>query len=242
MPDIFARTAALLPVVFVPGWFAITTLLSVISGWLSLMVQFPDRREQAIAVFRRRSGLMRGVSFRGLLRISVCRSGLRFGMNRLFGVFSRDFLVPWDQLRMVSVTTFFIKGTQIQFRSGASIVGKLTMAPEDVARIGVAASGVAPPGLFLPAESNLEIGKRLLVQWFIATLFASAFFTLVPRLTSHNLYSPRGAHVHAVADSLPPWPVTVLFPAIAFGLAAIVAYLRGRTNTSHSRTDGIGAK
>ena len=242
MQKLISAAPALFPLFFVCMWLGITTLLSAKSGWLTLMVQFPDRRENATQVFRGRSGSMRGVSIRGLLRISVCPSGLRFGMNRLFGVLSRDFFVPWNQLKVASVTTWYMKRSQFQFMVGASMVGEVTMAPETVARIGVSAVGMAPPGMFLPAEPNHQVGKRLFVQWLIATLFAGAFFTLVPRFAFQFLPLPSGAHVHAAADPYPPWPVTVLFPAIVFGIAAIVAYMRDRSQKNQQRSNRPGAK
>ena len=36
----------------------------------------------------------------GILKIGVCPSGLRIGIMRAFGPFSRNFFVPWEEIKV----------------------------------------------------------------------------------------------------------------------------------------------
>jgi len=103
----------LLPASFICMWFAITTLLGWISGWYALMRAFPDRAERPIRTFSNQSGSLGGVNMRSILRISICPSGLRFGLMRLFGPFCRDFLVPWSAITVTRVDKFWGKAAHL---------------------------------------------------------------------------------------------------------------------------------
>jgi hypothetical protein len=82
---------------FATLWFAVTTLLGVMSNWFVLAQRYPDRKEEALLTLRGQSGSMGlGVRMNHILKISVCPSGLRIGMSRVFGPFCRDFFVPWE--------------------------------------------------------------------------------------------------------------------------------------------------
>src|SRR5215813_2094390 len=97
------QLAYLLPILFVPFfvllWLGITSLLGLVSGWYRLMAAFPDRNEQPQLKLAWQSGAMGpGVNMNRVLTLSVCPSGLRLGMMRIFGLFCRDFLVPWEEI------------------------------------------------------------------------------------------------------------------------------------------------
>jgi hypothetical protein len=55
-------------------WFAVTLLLSSLSGWFGLMERYPDHREAALSVFANQSGSMGAVSMRGILEGTVAFS------------------------------------------------------------------------------------------------------------------------------------------------------------------------
>jgi hypothetical protein len=57
----------------------------------------------------------------------------------------------------------------------------------------------------------------VLTLWAIGTGFAATFFTITPRLMG------------APSSNFPPVAVTVLFPAVAFGIATMVEYFRRRS-------------
>ncbi len=121
-PDDFGGYLALiLPV----AWLCIGSLLALPSGWYVLMRRYPDRKEPSILKLRWQSGAMGfGVGLRSLLTISVCRSGLRLGIFRLFGPFCRDFFVPWEEIQVTRRTYFRVFG-RVRLCFGNS--GKLTI-------------------------------------------------------------------------------------------------------------------
>ncbi|WP_095081571.1 hypothetical protein [Mesorhizobium sophorae] len=89
-------------------WLAITTFLAVLSGWFRLMAKFPNQSEEQLLRIRGQSGSMGlGVSMQGILALSVCPSGLRVGIMRVFGPFCRDFLVPWEAIRVTRKNVLF---------------------------------------------------------------------------------------------------------------------------------------
>lgn len=106
-------------------WFAVTLLLSFVSGWFGLMQRYPDRAEDALAVLAHQSGSLGGVSMRNILRLSVCASGLRIGIMRIFGPFCHDFFVPWTEISITRSDFFFWKAAKLSF--GYPPVGKLTV-------------------------------------------------------------------------------------------------------------------
>ena len=193
-------------------WFAVTMLLSFVSGWFGLMERFPDRAENALTVLANQSGSLGAVSMRGILKLSVCPSGLRIGIMRIFGPFCRDFLVPWNQITVTRGDRVFWKVAKLSF--GQPSIGKLTVFADVADRMARAAGNHWPePGPF-PEETGGQAFSRIAKQWAFTTTLAAAFFIIVPRLAS-----PKGA------DG-PPIVVAVLFPAIVFGIAAMVQYFR----------------
>lgn len=91
----------LFPVFFVAIWLLVTAILSVSSGWFRLMARFPDRSEPPLLQLSMQSGSMGwGVNFNNVLRLAACHSGLRVGVLKIFGIFARDFLVPWPEIEV----------------------------------------------------------------------------------------------------------------------------------------------
>jgi hypothetical protein len=69
------------------------------------------------------------------------------------------------------------------------------------------------PGSF-PEETGSQSLSRIAKQWVAMTGLAAAFFIIAPRLMTSN----------AAARS--PIVVAILFPAIVFGIGAMVQYFR----------------
>jgi hypothetical protein len=198
--------------VFPLFWFAVTMLLSFLSGWFGLMERYPDRPETALAVLARQSGSLGIVSMQRILKLGICPSGLRIGMMRIFGPFSRDFFVPWDEITVSRRDRFIFKVAKLSF--GRPPVGTLTLPAQVADRIARAAGKPWPESGPFPEEPKAQALSRLLKQWAAMTILAAAFFIIAPRLKSPH------------AANGPPIAVAVLFPAIVFGIGAIVQYVR----------------
>jgi hypothetical protein len=191
-------------------WFAVTVLLGFASGWYFLMRRFPDRPEAPLCTFKNQSGSIGFVGTRSLLTLSICPGGLRVGMMRIFGPFSKPFFVPWSEMRVTRKDRLFWKVTKISL--GNPAVGSLTLMADLADRLARAAGARWPePGPF-PDETDTQ--ARIFKQWVAMTGIAGTFFIVAPRLGM-----PEGA-------PSPPVLVAILFPAIVFGLVALVQYAR----------------
>jgi hypothetical protein len=205
------------PVFFVTLWLVVTNVLALLAGWFPLAMQYPDRSETALLTLKRQSGSMGlGVGFNNILNLAACPTGLRVGMNRVFGPFSRPFFVPWDAIHVTRQNSWLGARARIEF--GFPAVGRLT-APADVAdRLARASNGRWPE----PGPFELETPRQSLVAalrlWATMTVIAAAFFLLVPRLLAN------------AASSWPPIAVAVGFPAVMFGIAAAFEYSRRRSS------------
>lgn len=204
------------PVFFIGMWVAITSILGAVSGWYALMERYPAREEAPLLTLKNQSGSMRGVKLNGVLTLSVSQSGLRVGMIRvfgirLFGLFQRDFLVPWHELTVVRKDGFFGSVARIEF--GKPAQGNLTVSADIVDRLARAAGRNWPEAAPPPALDRSRIARELFRQWLGLTTVAALFFTVVPRLSSPQ-------------DDSPPLAVAILFPAIVIGLAMLSEYFR----------------
>jgi nitric oxide reductase large subunit len=65
-----------------------------------------------------------------------------------------------------------------------------------------------------PGETSSQNVSRIAKQWVAMTALAAAFFIIAPRLAT-----PKAAE-------RPPIAVAILFPAIVFGIGAVVQYFR----------------
>lgn len=115
-PAIFFPFASFFPFALVALWLMVTTLLAFMSGWFRLMDQYPDQAEEPMLRLRCQSGTMGlGVHMNGVLTLSVCPSGLRVGMIRVFGPLCRDFLVPWERLSIIRENRLLGTIAKLQF-------------------------------------------------------------------------------------------------------------------------------
>jgi hypothetical protein len=115
------------PVLFAALWLAVTALIGLMAGWFALARRYPDRGETALAVLKWQSGRMGsiGARLRGVLTLSVCPSGLRVGIFRPFGPFSRDFLVPWSDIEVTRRE--WLLGRVAELKFGTPPAGVLTI-------------------------------------------------------------------------------------------------------------------
>ncbi|MDX8480354.1 hypothetical protein RFN28_18065 [Mesorhizobium sp. VK24D] len=207
-----AKFCGFLSAVLVSLWLAVTTILAVLSGWFRLMARFPNQTVEPLLRIRGQSGSMGlGVSMQGILTLSVCPPGLRVGIMRVFGPFCRDFLVPWEAIRVTRKNVLFGPVAKLQF--GHPAIGSLTIPAHVANRLAGAAMGRWPETGPFPEEKHRDTMRRLLTQWVATTCIAALFFTLAPLAVA-----PSAAR--------PPVVVAVLFPAIVFGLVTIVRYVR----------------
>jgi hypothetical protein len=206
--------AVFFPLSFVSLWLTVTTVLAVLSGWFRLMARFPNQTVEPLLRIRGQSGSMGlGVTMQGILVLSVCPSGLRVGMMRVFGPFCRDFPVPWEAIRVTRKSVLFWPVAKLQF--GYPAIGSLTIPAHVANRLARAAMGRWPEAGPFPEEKHRDTLRRLLTQWAAITCIAALFFTLVPLAVA-----PTGAR--------PPIVVAILFPAIVIGVVTIVRYVRER--------------
>lgn len=206
--------AAVLPLLFASIWLTVSTILSLLSGWFRLMARFPNLTEAPLLRIRRQSGTMgRGVSLHGVLTLSVCPSGLRVGMMRLFGPFCRDFFVPWEVISVTRKKNLFRSAAKL--RLGRPAIGSLTIPAHVANRLARAAIGLWPETGSFPKESHRDTRRRLVTEWALVAGAAALFFTLAPL-------------VFASPGARPPIVVGILFPALFFGAVTIVRYFRER--------------
>jgi hypothetical protein len=129
--------AATFPIFFVVLWVGGTSLVGLISGWYALMTRFPDQTEEPILLLRLQSGTMRFVRMNNILTLSVCPSGFRIGIPRLFGPFSRNIFVPWESITATRRTNFLSTSVRLSF--GDPVAGWLGISPRLAERLAGAA-------------------------------------------------------------------------------------------------------
>jgi hypothetical protein len=193
-------------------WFAVTMILSLLSGWFGLMERYPNREEHSILTLTNQSGSLGLVSMRGVLKFSVCPSGLRVGIMRIFGPFCRDFLVPWNEITVARSDRFFWKAAKLSF--GQPSNGNLKVFADVADRLARAAGRHWPEAGSFPMEKASQAFSRIVKQWVFMTSVAAAFFIISPRFLTEN------------AANRPPIAVAILFPAIVFGIGGVILYLR----------------
>jgi hypothetical protein len=198
---------------FVAVWLTATTILALLSGWFRLMVEYPDQSIEPILRLRGQSGTMGGIGLRGILTLSVCPTGLRVGIMRLFGPFCRDFLVPWESIAVIRKKTLFWPVAELQF--GKPVIGRLRIPAPAADRIARAAMGYWPEQRPFSEEKPEDRFRSLLAWWAVMTSFATLFFIFAPLVVG-----PSGAG--------PPIVVAILLPAIVFGVVAVVRFFAGK--------------
>jgi hypothetical protein len=203
---------ALIVTIVLASWLAMSTILALLAGWFRLAAAYPNTTVEPILRVRGQSGTMGpGVTMAGILTLSVCPSGLRVGILRVFAPFCRDFFVPWEHVSVTRTTALFLRVARLQF--GRPPVGTLVLAPHVANRLARAAAGRWPE-VTIPSTTRSDLLRRLVTEWFVGTSLGALFFTLAP------LAAPRNAR--------PPIAVAILFPAIVMGLSTFVRFLRER--------------
>ena len=198
----------LFPLVFVGLWFFVGTFLGWMSGWYGLARRFPDRPQPAILKLGNAYGSLRGVNFNGILVLSVCQDGLRVAVWRIFAPFARNFFVPWEALSVTRRNRVLWKIAVLRFGGSGP---QLKIMSHVADRLAAAVPGRWPePGVFR-RETAAEAAIRIGGQWLVATALVATFFTLVSRIDGPG-----------PAD--PPLAVTILFPAIVFGVVGLFRF------------------
>jgi hypothetical protein len=192
-------------------WLTITTALGLFSGWYFLMIRYPNREETELLSLKGLSGSVGLVRMNRILNISVCPTGLRIGMMRVFGIWCRKFFVPWEEITIKRKDGFFGPAAELQF--GNPFGGRLRIPAHVADRLACASLGRWPePGPFTQ-ETNAQAFNSIVRQWLALTLLAAIFFFVVPRVAS------------PVAD-FPPISVAILLPAVVLGVGSIFEYFK----------------
>ena len=197
------------PLFFLALWLAITTLLTLLSGWYGLMRRYPDAPAASpVGGLRLQSGSMRGVGMRNLLDLTVCEQGLRVAMLRVFSPFGRPFFVPWNDI--VVSRRRSVVWPRVVLRLGDRHT--LTLAADTADCLARAAGPLWPETEPVPTRSRGDVARRLATEWVFSTAGAAAFFTFVTFLAM-----PAQAR-------LPMIPIDVLFPAVLLGVGALMQF------------------
>ena len=115
---------AIFPFLFVGMWLLITTALWWLSGWKTLQDRFPDKDETPLKRLRFQSALLGkgsmwnpwgNVNFGNCLRLDICQSGLRIAIWRIFGLFARPIMVPWDRISVEPRRFLFFRRYRLSF-------------------------------------------------------------------------------------------------------------------------------
>jgi hypothetical protein len=180
------------------------------SGWYGLMRLYPDRDEKPIRVFQGQTGWMNGgLSFNGILTLSVCPSGLRVSLPRVFGPFSRPYFIPWGDIRVYRLTEYFMPAARLEF--GQPARGALSVRGNTANRLARAAGRNWPePGPF-PFESTGHILASVVLQWAALSALLAVFLTLL-------------AFVFAPARPFLPLPIAIGLPALIMGVVACIRF------------------
>lgn len=156
------------PLFFVGIWALATTMLGYSSGWFHLMRIYPDCDEGAIQTFSAQSGSLGGVRMNQVLKISICRTGLRIEMLRLFGPFNKPFFVPWDEISVARKDWRLWKMAELRF--GQPTQGKFSVLSHVADKYARAANGAWPePGPF-PEETRAQSSARILKTIAVSAL------------------------------------------------------------------------
>lgn len=169
------------PAIFALLWLLVGVLIGAMSGWFTLMSVYPDRKERAKFTLRFVSGRMAMANFGGILTLSVCASGLRLSVWRIFGVFNRNIFVPWSDLH-VSRSRFW-GWRRAELRFGQPEIGSLKISAYIADRLAFHAEGLWPEPGPIRAETALQIVVRVVIDWLIISTILSFFVFVAGYLT-----------------------------------------------------------
>ena len=196
-------------------WLCVTTVLGLLSGWFGLRKHFPDKGdEEPLLKLGGQSGSMGiGVSMSGILKLRAYPSGLGVGIFRLLGPFQKPLKIPWSEIEASSSSSFLVPMAKLQLGRRAS--GQLKISARSWAKLVDAAQQSTAVAVAMPnAErvSRRSTAQAMFLQWLAITALAAAFFYLAPRL-------------NGIGEGL-PLGIAIGFPAVSFGVAQLVRFLR----------------
>jgi hypothetical protein len=128
----------LFPVFFAAIWVGVTWLLGQMSGWHALMERYPDRHETPMLQLSWQTGVMGkiGVNYRNILRLAACPSGLRLSVMKFFGLFARDFMVPWRDIKVKRSRWFWMDVAELSFADHGKLIVRADVADRLAAAAG----------------------------------------------------------------------------------------------------------
>jgi hypothetical protein len=204
--------AVVFPIFFASLWIVISVVLARMSGWHRLVERFPDRAALPQQRLRFQSGSMGpGVNMNGILMLDVCQNGLRVGILRIFGLFSKPFFVPWQAIRVTRTKRWLMPVALLEF--GNPKVGELMIRPRLAERLASAADGNWPEETIPLPESAHVVARRAVTDWIAVTVFVIAVLLVLSM---------------AFTDFRPPFVTILVLPALVLGVSAIVHYIRNR--------------
>ena len=199
-------------------WLGITTVLSLLTGWFGLSQTYPNRDDVTATKLRGQSGVMGlWVAMSRVLSLDGCPSGLRVGMNRLFGPFCRSFFVPWGEVGVERSSFLFMPMVKVTFARSAT--GALWLYPRTWDRLQEQLPNISPSLRLEPPITNADLLRGSFLQWAFTTTLAASFFYFASRQMPAN------------APSI-PLAVCIGFPAVTFGLNQVFAYFLIRRRSS----------
>jgi hypothetical protein len=188
---------------FVSGW-----AMGAQSGWYEMMRLYPDRDEKAVQVFQGQTGWMKsGLSFNGILTLSVCPSGLRVAVPRIFGPFSKPYFVPWGDIRVYRLTQYYMPAARLDFAGK----GELSVRAITANRLARVAGKNWPEAGPFPFESTAHILASVILMWALLSAVGAGFLTVIPLV-----FKP--------AEPFLPLPITLGLPALLMGLVACIQF------------------
>jgi hypothetical protein len=151
-----------------------------------------------------------GVHLNHVLRLSVCPSGLRVGIMKVFCPFSGDFFVPWEEISIERKKYYFMAAAE--FRFGSPSYGKLIIANHVANRLAKSAGSVWPETAPVLGDVRRETFRSVFRYWLLGTTCASAFFLIISKFAGPRVLGP-------------PWWGVIGFPALLFGIVSLARYL-----------------
>lgn len=194
-----------LPVVIIVALFFTGWTIGAQSGWYSLMRLYPNKDEQPIKVFQGQSGWMNGLSFNGILVLSVCPSGLRVSVPRIFGPLSEPYFIPWGDIRVYRKIEYFMPAARMEF--GEPSKGALSVRAATANRLARVAGKNWPEAGPFPIESTSHILASVILQWVALSVIGAIFLVFVS-----VVFKPAAPYL--------PLPFALGAPALVMGFLA----------------------
>jgi hypothetical protein len=163
-------------ITFAVFWTIICSVLGAFAGWYGLAEAYRDRDERAFLKIGFQSAAMGSglkVSMGGILTFSACPSGLRVSIWRVFGPFSKPFLVPWAEVRARRQKGPILFGAVLTL--GHPQIGSLVINARTWNRLAKSARDHDIQIEPIARLSMRQLVVAILLQWAIAAAFLSFF-------------------------------------------------------------------